>query len=174
MALNTKKPLDGIRVLDLTRIISGPYCTRLLADCGAEVFKIEPMGGEHMRVKEPLRDGKSTYFGHFNAGKKSIEIDFRSERDLEEIRKLAASCDVVVENFRPGVVQDLGLTTQPCPKAARIWSIARFPASVRKVHAPAIRRMPPSCMRCPAMTLPRCPMPRMSTSPSEPGSGTPI
>ena len=103
------KPLEGIRVLDLTRIISGPYCTRLLADCGAEVFKIEPIGGEHMRVKEPLRAGKSTYFGHFNAGKKSIEIDFRSEDDLKAIRELAASCDVVVENFRPGVVQDLGL-----------------------------------------------------------------
>jgi len=109
MSLNTKKPLEGIRVLDLTRIISGPYCTRLLADCGAEVFKIEPAGGEHMRVKEPLRAGKSTYFGHFNAGKKSVEIDFRSEADLAAIRKLAATCDVVVENFRPGVVRDLGL-----------------------------------------------------------------
>ncbi|QDG74893.1 CaiB/BaiF CoA-transferase family protein [Labrenzia sp. PHM005] len=109
MTSTTPKPLDGVRVLDLTRIISGPYCTRLLADCGAEVLKIEPAGGEHMRVKEPLRAGKSTYFGHFNAGKKSIEIDFRSEEDLGAIRKLAASCDVVVENFRPGVVQDLGL-----------------------------------------------------------------
>lgn len=109
MAQTNKKPLEGIRVLDLTRIISGPYCTRLLADCGAEVLKIEPVGGEHMRVKEPLRAGKSTYFGHFNAGKKSIEIDFRSRADLDAIRKLAATCDVVVENFRPGVVQSLGL-----------------------------------------------------------------
>ncbi|MTH96189.1 CaiB/BaiF CoA-transferase family protein [Roseibium sp. RKSG952] len=105
----TPKPLEGIRVLDLTRIISGPYCTRLLADCGAEVFKIEPVGGEYMRVKEPMKVGKSTYFGHFNAGKKSVEIDFRSVNDLAAIRKLAATCDVVVENFRPGVVRDLGL-----------------------------------------------------------------
>jgi len=109
MTSPTAKPLAGIRVLDLTRIISGPYCTRLLADCGAEVLKIEPPGGEHMRIKEPLRAGHSTYFGHFNAGKKSIEIDFRSPGDLDVIRKLAATCDVVVENFRPGIVKDLGL-----------------------------------------------------------------
>lgn len=109
MPTEALKPLAGIRILDLTRIISGPFCTRLLADCGAEVLKIEPTGGEHMRVKEPLRAGHSTYFGHFNAGKKSIEIDFNSAEDLGAIRELAASCHVVVENFRPGVVQRLGL-----------------------------------------------------------------
>ncbi|MGS4886592.1 CaiB/BaiF CoA transferase family protein [Roseibium sp. MB-4] len=148
MALNTKKPLDGIRVLDLTRIISGPYCTRLLADCGAEVFKIEPMGGEHMRVKEPLRNGKSTYFGHFNAGKKSIEIDFRSERDLEAIRTLAASCDVVVENFRPGVVRDLGLDHASLSKGRKdlvYCSISGFgqegPRSRHPAYAPILHAL---------------------------------
>ena len=104
-----RKPLEGIRVLDLTRIISGPYCTRLLADCGAEVVKVEPRGGEHMRQKQPMRGGASTYFGHLNAGKKSVEIDFRSMGDLARLRALARSSDIVVENFRPGVVAELGL-----------------------------------------------------------------
>jgi crotonobetainyl-CoA:carnitine CoA-transferase CaiB-like acyl-CoA transferase len=106
---STLKPLDGIRVLDLTRIISGPYCTRLLADCGAEVIKIEPIGGEHMRQKEPLVSGESTYFGHLNAGKKSVTIDFRNQDDLQRVRELAPTVDIVVENFRPGVARDLGL-----------------------------------------------------------------
>jgi len=104
-----KKPLEGVRVLDLTRIISGPYCTRMLADCGAEVIKVEPLGGEHMRRKQPMREGASTYFGHLNVGKKCIELDFGSEAGLATIRRLATHCDVVVENFRPGVVRELGL-----------------------------------------------------------------
>ncbi|MEM9061575.1 MAG: CoA transferase [Pseudomonadota bacterium] len=107
--MTQRKPLDGIRVLDLTRIISGPYCTRLLADCGAEVIKIEPLGGEHMRQKQPIQGNESTYFGHLNAGKKSVAIDFRDPADLARIRTLAKSCDIAVENFRPGVVADLGL-----------------------------------------------------------------
>lgn len=105
----SQKPLAGIRVLDFTRIISGPYCTRLLADCGAEVIKIEPVGGEHMRQKEPMVDGESTYFGHLNAGKKSVTIDFHNQSDLQRVRDLAKTVDITVENFRPGVVRDLGL-----------------------------------------------------------------
>jgi len=104
-----KKPLEGIRVLDLTRIISGPYCTRMLADCGAEVIKVEPVGGEHMRFKEPMRDGVSTYFGHLNAGKKCIEVDFHSAEGLATIRRIATQCDVMVENFKPGVTGDIGI-----------------------------------------------------------------
>jgi len=109
MMTSSRKPLDGIRVLDLTRIISGPYCTRLLADCGAEVIKIEPIGGEHMRLKEPMVGGESTYFGHLNAGKKSVTIDFRNQDDLQRVRELARTVDIVVENFRPGVARDVGL-----------------------------------------------------------------
>lgn len=103
------KPLAGIRVLDLTRIVSGPYCTRLLADCGAEVIKVEPLGGEHMRQKQPLRGEASTYFGHLNAGKKAVAIDLRDPADVARIRRLARTCDIAVENFRPGVVAELGL-----------------------------------------------------------------
>lgn len=102
-------PLAGIRVLDLTRVISGPYCTRLLADCGAEVIKVEPPGGEHMRGKQPMRDGRSRYFGHVNAGKKSVVADLRDPADRAAVCRLAVDCDVLVENFRPGVMAELGL-----------------------------------------------------------------
>ena len=75
------KPLAGMRVVDFTSMIAGPYCTRLLADCGAEVLKIEEPHGDHMRTRPPLRDGHSTYFGHLNAGKKSVALDLKSAED---------------------------------------------------------------------------------------------
>lgn len=109
MLKTAKKPLDGIRVMDLTRVISGPYATRLLADAGAEVIKVEPHGGEYMRQKEPVVAGESAYFGHLNAGKKSITVDFRDPGDMAKLRELARHCDVVVENFRPGVARTTGL-----------------------------------------------------------------
>ena len=73
-------PLEGVRVLDFTMYVAGPYCTRLLADMGAEVIKVEPPGGEVMRKAPPFRDGVSAYFGHLNCGKKSIELDLKSRR----------------------------------------------------------------------------------------------
>ena len=102
-------PLAGLRVLDFTSMIAGPYCARLLADCGAEVLKVEEPHGDHMRSRPPLRDGHSTYFGHLNAGKKSVVLDLKSDAGRDAARRLAASSDVVVENFRPGVMRRLGL-----------------------------------------------------------------
>lgn len=104
-----KAALAGIRVIDLTRILAGPYCTRLLADLGAEVIKIEPPEGDHVRRLAPLRDGESAYFGHLNCGKKSLAVDLRKEEGQEICRRLAAASDVVVENFRPGVARRLGI-----------------------------------------------------------------
>src|ERR1700733_7149689 len=101
--------LGGMRVLDFTTIVSGPYCTRLLADLGAEVFKIEPPEGDFIRVQPPLRAGKSAYFASLNCGKKSLAIDLRQAEAQQLIRELAAKCDVVVENYRPGVMARLGL-----------------------------------------------------------------
>ncbi|MBI3199272.1 MAG: CoA transferase [Rhodospirillales bacterium] len=103
------KPLAGMRVVDFTSMIAGPYCTRLLADCGAEVLKIEEPNGDHMRSRPPLRDGHSTYFGHLNAGKKSVVLDLKSAEGRDSAQRLVAASDVVVENFRPGVMKRLGL-----------------------------------------------------------------
>ena len=101
--------LSGVRVLDFTTIVSGPYCTRLLADLGAEVIKIEPPEGDFIRTQPPMRAGKSAYFAHLNCGKKSIAIDLRQPGAAELVRELAAKSDVVVENSRPGVMRRLGL-----------------------------------------------------------------
>src|ERR1700745_213598 len=101
--------LEGVRVLDFTTTIAGPHCTRLLADLGAEVIKIEPAEGDMMRTRPPLRNGASTSFGQLNAGKKSIVLDLKSARGIEAARRRAATADVVVENFRPGVMRRFGL-----------------------------------------------------------------
>ncbi|HVN27577.1 MAG TPA: CoA transferase [Candidatus Binataceae bacterium] len=101
--------LAGMRVLDFTTIVSGPYCTRMLADLGAEVIKVEPPEGDFIRVQPPLRDGKSAYFASLNCGKKSIAVDMRRREAIELISGLAAKSDVLVENFRPGVMKRLAL-----------------------------------------------------------------
>ncbi|MEQ8348205.1 MAG: CaiB/BaiF CoA-transferase family protein [Sneathiellaceae bacterium] len=102
-------PLEGLRVADFTTMLSGPYCTRLLADAGAEVIKVEAPDGDHIRHAPPLRDGMSSYFGHLNSGKRSLVLDLKAPRGKAVARDLIAACDVVVENFRPGVMQRLGL-----------------------------------------------------------------
>jgi len=102
-------PLDGVRVLDFSIMMAGPYCARLLADVGAEVIKIEPPEGDDMRQRAPLRDGRSAYFGQLNAGKQSLALDLKCPDAIELIRRLVAQTDVVVENFRPGVMDRLGL-----------------------------------------------------------------
>jgi CoA:oxalate CoA-transferase len=101
--------LDGLRVLDFTTTIAGPHCGRMLADLGAEVIKIEAPEGDMMRTRPPLRSGASTSFGQLNAGKKSIVLDLKSPHAVEAARRLVATADVVVENFRPGVMRRFGL-----------------------------------------------------------------
>ena len=101
--------LERVRVLDFTTTIAGPHCTRLLADLGAEVIKIEAPEGDMMRTRPPLRNGASTSFGQLNAGKKSIVLDLKTPPAVEAVRRLAATADVVVENFRPGVMRRFGL-----------------------------------------------------------------
>ena len=101
--------LEGLRVLDFTTTIAGPHCGRLLADLGAEVIKIEAPEGDMMRTRPPLRDGASTSFGQLNAGKKSIVLDLKSPRGIEAACRLVATADVLVENFRPGVMRRFGL-----------------------------------------------------------------
>ena len=101
--------LRDVRVLDFTSIVSGPYCTRMLADLGAEVIKIEPPEGDFIRTQPPIRAGRSAYFAHLNCGKKSVAIDLRCTGAVALVQELAAKSDVLVENSRPGVMQRLGL-----------------------------------------------------------------
>jgi CoA:oxalate CoA-transferase len=105
---STKAPLEGIRILDLTMFVAGPYCTRLLADAGAEVIKIERPDGDLMRGAAPVVEGKSRYFAHMNCGKKSITLDLKSAQGRADVQRLIGECDVLVENFRPGVMARLG------------------------------------------------------------------
>ena len=102
-------PLAGIRVLDLTRVLSGPFCTAMLADLGAEVVKLEPPAGDDYRHIGPFREGESALFQLVNRGKTSVVIDLKAPEGQRIARDLALSCDVVVENFRPGVAAKLGL-----------------------------------------------------------------
>jgi formyl-CoA transferase len=104
-------PLDGIRVLDLTRILAGPYCTMFLGDLGAEVVKIEQPGvGDDTRGwGPPFVAGESAYFLSINRNKKSVTLDLKSKRGAELLRRLAEKADVLLENFRPGAMDRLGL-----------------------------------------------------------------
>jgi crotonobetainyl-CoA:carnitine CoA-transferase CaiB-like acyl-CoA transferase len=102
-------PLAGMRVLDFSIMLAGPYCARLLADVGAEVIKIEPPEGDDMRLRTPLRDGHSAYFGQLNAGKRSLALDLKNADAIKLVHRLVAETDILVENFRPGVMDRLGL-----------------------------------------------------------------
>jgi CoA:oxalate CoA-transferase len=116
--LNPTLPLAGIRVLDLTRVLAGPYCTMILADLGAEVVKIERPGtGDDSRQFGPfLASGMSAYFASINRGKKSIALDLHEARDVETVRRLAERADVFVENFRPGTLDAFGLSSEALRK----------------------------------------------------------
>jgi CoA:oxalate CoA-transferase len=101
--------LQGVRVVDLTRILSGPFCSLLLADMGAEVIKVEPPGGDPLRGQGVTVEGLSWYFAAFNRNKRSVLLNLRGVSGRAALRRLIATADVVVDNFRPGVMADLGL-----------------------------------------------------------------
>ena len=103
------RPLANIRVLDLATTIAGPYCARLLADAGAEVIKIETAEGELMRNRPPYRNGASSSYGQLNAGKRSLVLDLKRPEAVAIVKQLVTESDVLVENFRPGVMQRFGL-----------------------------------------------------------------
>lgn len=107
-------PLAGVKVVDFTLMIAGPYTTRLLADQGAEVVKIEPPDGDPMRKRAPIRNGQSSYYGSLNAGKGNEALDLKSEDGLARARELITDADVLVENYRPGAMTKLGLGYGAC------------------------------------------------------------
>jgi CoA:oxalate CoA-transferase len=143
--------LDGIRVLDFSAFISGPYCARMLADIGAEVIKVEPPGGELLRYAPPLREASdgpaaSGLFAHLNAGKRCISLDLKKAAAVEAIYALVAQCDVVVENFSPGVMKRLGLDYDTLVKyndKLIMCSISGFgqngPEATRPAFAPIVQ-----------------------------------
>src|SRR5471030_592245 len=102
-------PLAGILVVDLSRILAGPYCTLLMAEMGARVIKVEsPKGGDDAREYGPFKAGKSTYFASVNRGKQSIALDLKAAADKRIFEALLGKADVLVENFRPGTMEKLG------------------------------------------------------------------
>src|SRR5258706_14741857 len=101
--------LQGVRVVDLTRILSGPFCTLMLADMGADVIKVEPPEGDPLRAQGAMVEGLSWYYAAFNRNKRSMALDLRSARGREALQRLIATADVVVDNFRPGIMASMGL-----------------------------------------------------------------
>src|SRR3974390_2935845 len=135
----------GLRVLDFSTTIAGPHCARMLADMGAEVIKIETAEGETMRTRPPLRNGCSAAFGQVNVGKKSVVLDLKSPEGIEVVRRLVASADILVENFRPGVMRRLRLdyeTLSPLNPKLIYCSISGYgqtgPSAELPAYAPVI------------------------------------
>jgi CoA:oxalate CoA-transferase len=103
------RPLRGVRVIDLSRVVSGPLCGRMLADLGADVIKLEPPDGDRTRTVPPFVDGVSPYFAQMNAGKRNLSVDLKAPDGPALVARLAATADVLLENFRPGVMARFGL-----------------------------------------------------------------
>ena len=144
-AAERPRPLEGVRVLDLSRFIAGPFCGRLLADLGADVVKVEPPSGDVTRLFGVVRNGLSGLYLQQNAGKRNVSIDLKQPGGIELVEKLAEKADVVIENFRPGVLDKLGLgyaaLTAKNPRLIML-SITGFgqegPEANRQAYAPII------------------------------------
>lgn len=106
--MTSPQPLTGIRVVDLTRVLSGPFCTMLLGDMGADVIKVETGEGDQVRQAGAQRDGLSWYFASFNRNKRSLRLDLKQPEGKAVLARLIAEADVLVENFRPGVLAEMG------------------------------------------------------------------
>ncbi|MFO1218724.1 MAG: CoA transferase [Burkholderiaceae bacterium] len=139
-AASSPDALAGLRVVDFTIVMSGPMCTRMLADAGADVVKIEPPDGDVVRQRAPIRGGISTYYASMNCGKRSIVLDLGTVDGRRIAHDLAVKADVVVENFRPGVMKRLGLdyATLAARNPRVIYaSISGFGQTGPKAGAPA-------------------------------------
>lgn len=102
--------LEGVKVLDLTRVLAGPYCGMMLADMGAEVIKIEVPGkGDDARGNFPIINGESAYYMNLNRNKRGMTLNLKSEKGKDILRRLVSQSDILIENYRPGVMEKLGL-----------------------------------------------------------------
>ena len=137
---SSTRPLDGVRILDFSRVLAGPLSTALLADLGAEVVKIEPPTGDDYRHIGPMRAGISSLFTALNRNKKSLVLDLKHPEAVALVQALAREADVVVENFRPGVAERLGIGPQAlCGANSRLVyvSVSGFGQSGPLSHLPA-------------------------------------
>ena len=103
------RPLEGVRVIDFTRVLSGPHATRMLCDLGADVIKVEQPSGDLTRFSSPRINSNATYFIQQNVGKRNISLDLTKQEAVDLITQLVDKCDVVIENFRPGVMKRMNL-----------------------------------------------------------------
>ena len=101
--------LENVRIVDFSRVLSGPFCTRMLSDLGADIIKVETLNGDPMRKHPPFKGRYASFFSQFNVGKKSLCVDLRAAKGIYLVKKLVAKCDVVLENFRPGLLAEMGL-----------------------------------------------------------------
>ena len=138
-------PCDDLRVLDLSRVVAGPIAARMLSDLGADVVKIEPPEGDVTRTWGHVRHGLSGWFTQQNVGKRNVCVDLKSDGGAEVVRRLAAQADVVIENFRPGVLTRLGLDYEVLRKVKPdvvMLSVTGFgqdgPKRARPSYAPMI------------------------------------
>lgn len=139
------RPLENLRVLDLSRVLSGPSGGKALVDLGADVIKVEPPEGDITRRAQPRRDGVAVYFSQQNCGKRCISLDLRTEEAKQIVFELAARSDVVLENFRPGVCERLGFGYERVSErnpGVIFCSVTGYgqdgPASGRRAYAPAM------------------------------------
>ena len=110
-------PLEGYRVVELTSTVSGPFAGMMLADQGADVVKVEPPGiGDLARFMGTTRSGMAAMFSVLNRNKRSVVLDFKEAKDFEILKNLLATADVLIENYRPGVVKKLGLDYESIKK----------------------------------------------------------
>ncbi len=110
------KPLEGVKILDLSHVLAMPYCTMILGDLGAEIIKIEKSDGEDSRKFGPYKNGESAYFMSVNRNKKSVVLNLKEEKGKEILREFIKICDVVTENFRPGTMEKLGFSYENIKK----------------------------------------------------------
>jgi crotonobetainyl-CoA:carnitine CoA-transferase CaiB-like acyl-CoA transferase len=142
---NAPGAMTGLRVIDLTRVLGGPYCTQILADHGADVIKVEPPAGDEVRDwGPPFHDDDAAYFVGINRNKRSIGLDLASEGGRVVLMKMLERADVLIENFKLVRSTNGASATRCCARNFRGWCTAGFQASAAMARAAAIPAMTPS------------------------------
>ena len=145
-AARSRKPLAGVRVLDLTRVLAGPFAAMMLGDMGADVIKVEETGkGDDTRQWPSFVGGESSYFMSVNRSKRSLTLNLKAPAGVAILKRLVARSDVVLENFRTGTMEKLGWATRRCAASIPGSSTARSPGSASRGRRPAAAATTSSC-----------------------------